>query len=240
MRQHRLGWLAVVDDDGRLVGIIAHKGEKAPIRASQRWHVERTNAWHNAFNRLQGPLAAVRPCTHPWGCHRPGSRSPGRWQPRKSRPCVMWVIRVFSCDRRKPIDKTPAISSRGRVASVLVPCTTRHQSSANQQAAVLQILSSGRRARPGVGKPCRRPGPRRGDRAGCTAGEYSNGSTPSRPYAAHACRLTCHDAESHPFAVIWGSSGQVGLDQAGSAGSTHLVRVATLPDSVEDLRVAQR
>lgn len=32
---------------------IARKGEKAPIQASQRWHVERTNAWHNAFNRLQ-------------------------------------------------------------------------------------------------------------------------------------------------------------------------------------------
>jgi transposase len=32
---------------------IAHKGDKTPIQASQRWHVERTNAWHNAFNRLQ-------------------------------------------------------------------------------------------------------------------------------------------------------------------------------------------
>jgi len=32
---------------------IAHKGEKAPIQASQRWHIERTNAWHNALNRLQ-------------------------------------------------------------------------------------------------------------------------------------------------------------------------------------------
>lgn len=32
---------------------IAHKGEKAPIQATHRWHVERTNAWHNAFNRLQ-------------------------------------------------------------------------------------------------------------------------------------------------------------------------------------------
>lgn len=31
----------------------AHKGEKALIQASDRWHVERTNAWHNAFNRLQ-------------------------------------------------------------------------------------------------------------------------------------------------------------------------------------------
>jgi hypothetical protein len=30
-----------------------HKGDKAPIQAGQCWHVERTNAWHNAFNRLQ-------------------------------------------------------------------------------------------------------------------------------------------------------------------------------------------
>jgi hypothetical protein len=31
----------------------AGKGGKAPIQAGQRWHVERTNAWHNNFNRLQ-------------------------------------------------------------------------------------------------------------------------------------------------------------------------------------------
>ncbi len=36
-----------------LHGEIAHKGEKAPIQATRRWHVERTNAWHNSFNRLQ-------------------------------------------------------------------------------------------------------------------------------------------------------------------------------------------
>ncbi len=36
-----------------LHGEIAHKGNKAPIQASRRWHVERTTAWHNAFNRLQ-------------------------------------------------------------------------------------------------------------------------------------------------------------------------------------------
>jgi transposase len=36
-----------------LHGQIAVKGVKAPIQASRRWHVERTNAWHNAFNRLQ-------------------------------------------------------------------------------------------------------------------------------------------------------------------------------------------
>jgi transposase len=37
----------------KMTGHIAHKGDKAPIQASQRWHVERTNQWHNAFNRLQ-------------------------------------------------------------------------------------------------------------------------------------------------------------------------------------------
>jgi transposase len=36
-----------------MTGEIAHKGNKAPIQAGQRWHVERTNAWHNSFNRLQ-------------------------------------------------------------------------------------------------------------------------------------------------------------------------------------------
>jgi transposase len=36
-----------------MTGQIAHKGDKAPIQAGQRWHVERTNAWHNAVNRLQ-------------------------------------------------------------------------------------------------------------------------------------------------------------------------------------------
>jgi transposase len=35
-----------------LHGRIAHKGEKAPIQASRRWHVERTHAWRNAFYRL--------------------------------------------------------------------------------------------------------------------------------------------------------------------------------------------
>ncbi|MFD7020873.1 IS5 family transposase [Streptomyces sp. NPDC059928] len=35
-----------------LHGRIAHKGEKASIQASQRWHIERTHAWQNAFHRL--------------------------------------------------------------------------------------------------------------------------------------------------------------------------------------------
>jgi transposase len=34
-------------------GEIAHKGDKAPVQAGQRWHVERTNAWHNNFNKVQ-------------------------------------------------------------------------------------------------------------------------------------------------------------------------------------------
>jgi hypothetical protein len=37
-----------------MTGQIAHKGDKAPLQAGQRWHVERTNAWHNALNRLKG------------------------------------------------------------------------------------------------------------------------------------------------------------------------------------------
>jgi transposase len=36
----------------RLHGQIARKGEKAPIQAGGRWHVERTHAWQNAFHRL--------------------------------------------------------------------------------------------------------------------------------------------------------------------------------------------
>jgi transposase len=43
---------ATLTDRG-LLAEIAHKGDKAPIQAGQRWHVERTNSWHNGFNRLQ-------------------------------------------------------------------------------------------------------------------------------------------------------------------------------------------
>jgi transposase len=42
---------ALLNERG-LHGRIAHKGEKAPIQASRRWHVERTHAWQNAFYRL--------------------------------------------------------------------------------------------------------------------------------------------------------------------------------------------
>lgn len=33
-------------------GRVAHGGERAPIPSSQRWHVGRTRAWHNAFHRF--------------------------------------------------------------------------------------------------------------------------------------------------------------------------------------------
>ncbi|MFC8208239.1 MULTISPECIES: transposase [Streptomyces] len=36
----------------KLHGRIARKGKKTPIQASQRWHVERTRAWQNAFHGL--------------------------------------------------------------------------------------------------------------------------------------------------------------------------------------------
>jgi transposase len=39
--------------DRQLTGRIAEKGKPAPIQAGQRWVVERTHAWVNAFNRLQ-------------------------------------------------------------------------------------------------------------------------------------------------------------------------------------------
>lgn len=42
---------ALLNERG-LHGRIAHKGENAPVQASQRWYVERTHAWQNAFRRL--------------------------------------------------------------------------------------------------------------------------------------------------------------------------------------------
>ena len=40
-------------DRREIKGEIARKGIKAPIQAGQRWPVERTNSWHNNFNKLQ-------------------------------------------------------------------------------------------------------------------------------------------------------------------------------------------
>jgi hypothetical protein len=39
-------------DERKLRGRIARKGTRAPVQATQRWHVERTHAWQNAFHRL--------------------------------------------------------------------------------------------------------------------------------------------------------------------------------------------
>jgi hypothetical protein len=69
-----------------------------------------------------------------WSAHQPCIASlRWRWmrQPRKSRPSSIWVIKVFSGDRRRPIvDRTSVICSRRASASAFVPATIRHQSSA--------------------------------------------------------------------------------------------------------------
>jgi hypothetical protein len=70
-------------------------------------------------------------------------------QPRKSRPSSMWVIKVFSGDRRSPIvARTSAVSSRRVSASALVPAIMRHQSSAYADrrimpSVVAEVLVSG-------------------------------------------------------------------------------------------------
>jgi hypothetical protein len=40
-------------DKKNMAGDIAQKGIKAPLQATERWQVERTHSWENAFNRLQ-------------------------------------------------------------------------------------------------------------------------------------------------------------------------------------------
>jgi hypothetical protein len=42
---------ALLDEHG-LHSRFAHEGGKAPVQARQRWHVERTHAWRNAFYQL--------------------------------------------------------------------------------------------------------------------------------------------------------------------------------------------
>lgn len=53
-------------DERGLHGRIARKGEKTPIQASQRWYVERTHTWQNAFHRLArwDERPNRRPCLH--------------------------------------------------------------------------------------------------------------------------------------------------------------------------------
>ena len=38
--------------DRGLVGEISEKGKPAPLEATRRWVVERTNSWHNAHKKL--------------------------------------------------------------------------------------------------------------------------------------------------------------------------------------------
>jgi len=69
-------------------GRIAHKGEKAPTQASQRWHVERTHAWqtvgagsacHSGGGRLSLPRACRRRPANRVRARRPGAVPPREW-----------------------------------------------------------------------------------------------------------------------------------------------------------------
>jgi transposase len=94
--------------DRGLHGEIAHKGEKAPTQASRRWHVERTNAWHNGFNRFQRCYERRervierllrprrcdhhRPSLHPTGLDHPPLGQPdphGGHDPHVNPPCLL-------------------------------------------------------------------------------------------------------------------------------------------------------
>lgn len=49
-------WRAVeytFDQTAKVQSAHGYENTGSPIQAGQRWHVERTNAWHNNFNRLQ-------------------------------------------------------------------------------------------------------------------------------------------------------------------------------------------
>ncbi len=39
-------------EDRRLLAVISEKGLPAPLQATKRWVVERTNSWHNAHKKL--------------------------------------------------------------------------------------------------------------------------------------------------------------------------------------------
>lgn len=69
---------ALLNERG-LHGRIARKGEKAPIQASRRWHVERTHAWQNPSTG--SPVAASGV---------PSSSTHFSTLPTRSSPCVVW------------------------------------------------------------------------------------------------------------------------------------------------------
>ena len=49
----------------KMTGQIAHKGDKAPIQAGQRWPVERANAWHNASTACNAATSGARTSSTP-------------------------------------------------------------------------------------------------------------------------------------------------------------------------------
>jgi Transposase DDE domain len=90
--------------DRGLRGQIAHKGEKAPIQASERWHVERTKC------------AARRPAVSPVQPGGTWREVPGHLQPGGCRHAVGALRRVVRPAAPVPDTRTglPRVKSSGR------------------------------------------------------------------------------------------------------------------------------
>ncbi len=52
-------------EDRGLVGAISEKGKRAPLGATKRWAIERTNSWSNAHKKLLWCTERGRPCSSP-------------------------------------------------------------------------------------------------------------------------------------------------------------------------------
>jgi hypothetical protein len=55
-RVHPHPWCVLINidqlKDRGLLAVISEKGKPAPLQATKRWVVERTNSWHNAHKKL--------------------------------------------------------------------------------------------------------------------------------------------------------------------------------------------
>lgn len=121
---------AVLDERG-LHSRIAHKGEKGPIPASQRWHAERTHAWQSAFYRLTrcyerratvvdaffdlaDAIITVRsPIRRAWTTHRWDERPNRRPRPH-SCPCHLYMSRTASSSTAAPDDSSSGAAAERR------------------------------------------------------------------------------------------------------------------------------
>lgn len=94
-----------------LHGRIAHKGEKAPIQASRRWHVERTHAWQNAFTVSPGATSVASPSS------MPSSTSPTQSSPCAARSCGPGQLNAGTNARTADHGHTPTVFARPLTAA---------------------------------------------------------------------------------------------------------------------------